>query len=29
MVKSNDLSKMSVDYYQTAKKTNSRCCSLI
>lgn len=29
MVKSNDLSKMSVDYYQTAKKANSRCCALI
>lgn len=28
MEKSQDVSKMSLDFYNTAKKTNKRCCSL-
>ena len=28
MAKSNDLSKVSVDFYKKAKKTNSSCCQL-
>jgi synaptobrevin family protein YKT6 len=28
MEKSQDVSKLSVDFYKTAKKTNKKCCSL-
>lgn len=28
MEKSKDVSKMSFDFYKTAKKANKRCCSL-